>query len=83
MSGLAESMGLRLQCVRVSWVEEMRRGVRGGRAEGRFTRGTTRPLIRQDARGERSQKTCETRNKKVALDQAQESRGKSPMCVSD
>ena len=77
MSGLAGSVGLGLQCVRVSRVEEMRGGVRGGRAEGRFTRGTTRPLIRQDARGERSQKTCETRNKKVALDQAQEPRAKA------
>ena len=58
---------LGLQYVQVSRAEEMRRGVRGGRSEGRFTRGSTRPLIRQDARGERSQKTCETRNKKAAL----------------
>ena len=68
-------MGLGLQYVRVSRAEEMRRAVRGGRSEGRFTRGSTRPLIRQDARGERSQKTCETRNKKVALELAQEPRG--------
>ena len=81
VSGLAGSVGLGLQYVRVSRAEEMRRGVRGGRSEGRFTRGSTRPLIRQDARGERSQKTCETRNKKVALDQAQEPRGNSPMCI--
>ena len=77
VSGLAGSVGLGLQYVRVSRAEEMRRGVRGGRSEGRFTRGSTRPLIRQDARGERSQKTCETRNKKVALDQAQEPRAKA------
>ena len=76
-SGFVGSVGLGLQCVRVSRAEEMRRRVRGRRTEGRFS--ADRPVHEspQDARSWVWKSNRATPKQKVALELIQNPRARA------